>query len=51
LRAFGARLVGESLVASGKSIEALEPVKVFECSGMGGCDVGSRFAVQALCLD
>jgi hypothetical protein len=40
------------LVASDKSIEAaLEPVKVFECSGKGGCDVGSRFAVQALCLD
>ena len=38
--------------ASDTSIEAaLEPVKLFEGIGKGGCDVGSRFAVQPLCLD
>ena len=40
------------LVASDTSIEAaLEPVKLFEGICKGGCDVGSRFAVQPLCLD
>ena len=40
-----------SLVASDTSIEdALEPVKLFECIGERGCDVGSRFAVQTLNL-
>ena len=41
-----------SLIASDTSIEAaLEPVKLFEGIGKGGCDIGSRFAVQTLCLD
>ena len=41
-----------SLLASNTSIEAaLEPVKLFEGIGKGGRDVGSRFAVQPLCLD
>jgi len=41
-----------SVVASYASIEAaLEPVKLLECIGKGGRDVGSRFAVQAVCLD
>ena len=41
-----------SLLATDASIEAaLEPVKFFECIGKGGCDIGSRFAVQTLCLD
>ena len=40
------------LVASDASIKAaLEPVKLFKCICEGGCDVGSRFAVQPLCLD
>ena len=40
------------MVASDTSIEdALEPVKLFEGIGEGGCDVGSRFAVQTLNLD
>ena len=26
-------------------------MKLFECIGKGGCNVGSRFAVQPLCLD
>jgi hypothetical protein len=30
---------------------ALEPVKLFECIGKAGCDVGSGFAVQPLGLD
>jgi hypothetical protein len=29
----------------------LEPVKLFECIGKGGRDVGSRFAVQPVCLN
>ena len=41
-----------SLVASDTLIEdALEPVKLFEGIRKGGCDVGSRFAVQTLNLD
>jgi hypothetical protein len=41
-----------SLVASDASIEAaLEPVKLFESICEGCCDVGGRFAIQALCLD
>ena len=41
-----------SLVASDSSIEdALEPVKLLDGIGKGGCDVGSRLAVQALSLD
>jgi hypothetical protein len=41
-----------SLIASNASIKvALEPVKLFKCVGKGGCDIGSRFAVQSLCLD
>jgi hypothetical protein len=40
------------LIASDTSIEAaLEPVKLFERIGKGGCDVGSGFAVQTVCLD
>jgi hypothetical protein len=40
------------LIASDTSVEApLEPVKLFECIGKGGCDVGSRFAVQPVYLD
>jgi hypothetical protein len=46
------RRVSQDLLASDTSIEtALQPVQVFECIGKGGCDVGSRFAVQPLCLD
>jgi hypothetical protein len=34
------------------SIEAaLESVKLFEGICKGGCDIGSRFAVQPVCLD
>ena len=34
------------------SIEAaLEPVKLFEGICKGGCDIGSRFAVQTVCLN
>jgi hypothetical protein len=45
-------LVRMTLVASDTSIQtALEPVKLFECVGKGGCDIGSRFAVQTLCMD
>ena len=40
------------LIASDTSIEvALEPVKFFEGIGKGGCDFGSRFAIQPLCLN
>jgi hypothetical protein len=40
------------LIASYTSIEAtLEPVKLFECIRQAGCNIGSRFAVQTLCLD
>ena len=40
-----------ALLASHASIEAaLEPMKLFECIGKRGCDVGSRFAVQTLGL-
>ena len=40
-----------SPIASNVSIEAaLERVKLFECIGKGGCDVGSRFAVQPVGL-
>jgi hypothetical protein len=39
-----------SLIASDTSIEAaLEPVKLFQCIREDG-EVGSRFAVQPLCL-
>jgi hypothetical protein len=54
---FGAVLAGwwtlrHPLIASNASIKpALEPVKLVESIGEGCCDVGSRFAVQALCLD
>jgi hypothetical protein len=41
-----------SLVASNSSIKAaLQPVKLFESIRQAGSDVGSRFAVQTLCLD
>jgi hypothetical protein len=41
-----------SLIASDTSIKAaLEPVELFESICKGGCDIGSRFAVQTLCLD
>ena len=41
-----------ALLASHASIEAaLEPMKLFECIGKRGCDVGGRFAVQTLGLD
>jgi hypothetical protein len=41
-----------SLVASDTSIKAsLQPVQLFECISKGRCEVGSRFAVQTLCLD
>jgi hypothetical protein len=47
-----ANAVRASLIASDTSIEAaLEPVKLFECIGKRGCHIGSRFAVQPLCLD
>jgi len=40
------------MVASDTSINAaLEPLKLFEGIGKGGCDVSSRFTVQPLCLD
>ena len=40
-----------SLIASDASIEtALKPVKLFKGPGEGGCDIGSRFAVQPLWL-
>jgi hypothetical protein len=40
-----------TLVASNTSIEAaLEAVKLLECIGKGGCEVGGRFAVQPVCL-
>ena len=52
MRALGTRLLIASLIASDPSIEAaLEPVKLFEGISKGGSDVGSRFAVQPLCLD
>jgi hypothetical protein len=39
------------LVTSDTSIEAaIEPVKLFKGICEGGCEVGSRFAVQPLCL-
>jgi hypothetical protein len=39
-------------VASDTSIDAaFEPVKLFECLRKGGCDIGSRLAVQHVCLD
>ena len=38
-------------VAPDMSIQAaLEPVKLVQCVCQRGCDVGSRFPVQALCL-
>jgi hypothetical protein len=41
-----------SLIAPDTSIKAaLEPVKLSECVGKGDCDIGSRFAVQPLCLN
>jgi hypothetical protein len=41
-----------SLISSDTSIEAaLQPAELFEGIGKGGCDIGSRFAVQTLCLD
>ena len=41
-----------SLVASDTSIKAaLEPVKLFQGSCERGRDIGSRLAVQPLCLD
>jgi hypothetical protein len=46
------RLFRASLLASDTSIEAaLEPVQLFEGICEGGCDIGSRFAVQPLGLD
>jgi hypothetical protein len=45
-------LVRIALVASDTSIQtALEPVKLFECIGKGGCDVRSRLPIQAVGLD
>ena len=42
----------DSLVASDTSIKAaLEPVKLDQGIGKGCRDVGSRFAVQTLCLN
>lgn len=39
-------------VTSDASIEAaLEPVKLFEGICKGGSDIGSRFAIQTICLD
>jgi hypothetical protein len=32
-------------------VAALELVKLFEGIGEGGCDLGSRFAVQSVWLD
>jgi hypothetical protein len=41
-----------SLVPSNTSTKtALKPVKLFEGICEGGCEIGSRFAVQTLCLD
>jgi hypothetical protein len=41
-----------SILASDASIEAaLKPVKLIKGIGEGGCDVGSRFAVQPVRLD
>jgi hypothetical protein len=40
------------LVAANASIEAaLEPVKLIEGICTAGCDIGSRFALQTICLD
>jgi hypothetical protein len=40
------------MIASDTSIKAApEPVKLSKGIGKRGCDVGSRFVVQALCLD
>jgi hypothetical protein len=51
LPTLGPRLFRASLLASDTSVEAaLEPVKLFECIGKGGGDVGSRFAVQPVHL-
>jgi hypothetical protein len=42
----------EFLVASDPSIEAaLQPAKLLDGIGKGGCDVGGRLAVQTLNLD
>jgi hypothetical protein len=42
----------QPLFPSNSSVEVpLQPVKLFECIGKGGRDIGSRFAVQAVCLD
>ena len=41
-----------SLIASDTSVKAaLEPVKLFQGIGKGGSDVGSRLAVQPICLN
>jgi hypothetical protein len=46
------RALSSALVASDPSIEpALEPVQLFQGSYERGCDIGSRLAVQTLCLD
>jgi hypothetical protein len=41
-----------SLIASDTSIKtALEPIKLFQGTGKGGCNVGGRFAIQPICLN
>jgi hypothetical protein len=46
------RALLRSMIASNASIDtALEPVELSERIGKEGCDVGSRFAVQPICLD
>ena len=52
LPALGTRPFPASLIASYTSTKAaLEPVKLFEGIGKGGCDGGIRFAVQPLGLN
>jgi hypothetical protein len=54
---FGAQLLaaglfGASLLASNPSVKApLQPAKLFQGTGKGGCDVGSRSALQPVWLD
>ena len=52
----GSELTGRAVpgvpITSDTSIEAaLGPVKLYEGICEGGCDIGSRFAIQALSLD
>jgi hypothetical protein len=49
LPVFGPRPIPASLITSETSIKAaLQPMKLFEGIGKGGCEVGSGFVVQPL---